>query len=79
MKEKVLYKPAPTRKTDWRKSNIGWRGFFEGYSTAELDAIARARARVGYIIANLKFKIKEKKSDAELLEFLERICVLHGE
>ncbi len=64
--------------TDWRETNIGWRGFFQGYATAEKDAISRSKDRVASIIANVKVMVQAGKSEAELMEFLNRIEVRHG-
>jgi len=63
---------------DWKNTNFGWRGFFQGYATAEKDAINRSRDRVGYIVENLRVMIRDKKTDADLLNFLDKIKVKHA-
>ena len=58
---------------DWRESDIGCRGFFQGYATAEEDAIERALHRVGHVVANIRAMILAGRSEAELLALLDRI------
>jgi hypothetical protein len=65
------------RTKNWRDSNIGWQGFFNGYTQAEKDKINRSRDRLEYIVENLKAKLKRGAPNDEMLEFLERIKFNH--
>lgn len=73
-----MNKVKQTKQADWRNTNIGSRGFFQGYATAEKDAINRARDRVGYVVANLRAMVGAKTSQDDLLKFLDRIEVRHA-
>jgi hypothetical protein len=58
---------------DWRQTDIGWKGFFQGYATAESDAFHRANDRVGYIVTNLRSMARTGKTAEDMLEFLNSI------
>jgi hypothetical protein len=73
-----MQEKGKNRTKKWQDTNIGWHGFFNGYATAEKDAIARSRDRVGYIVANLRLMIKKGKSTQELIEFLDRLEAKHA-
>lgn len=66
------------RITRWQETDVGRRGFFQGYAAAEKDAINRARDRVGYIVANVRSMILSGKSESEIFAFLNKIEVRHA-
>jgi hypothetical protein len=66
------------KQRDWKKTDAGWQGFFAGYATAEKDALERSNDRVGHVVAMIRLKISEKKSNEELISFLDLIEVFHA-
>jgi hypothetical protein len=58
---------------DWRQTDIGWKGFFQGYVTAQSDAFHGANDRVEYIVTNLRSMARNGKTAEEMLEFLNGI------